>query len=128
LGTFKVFTAKNKLPAVQDYKSTANNDFWAAFPYNSKQFWGPRVYGPWQTRSSDRARLEAVCRDLENGADNGCRGDSRNASFSTNAPSAHDSSEEVTDAVATWVEQGIVAGLFDPISKPKNVKIYGVMC
>jgi hypothetical protein len=22
-----------------------------------------------------------------------------------------------------WVEQGIVAGLYDPISKPKNVKI-----
>lgn len=51
----KVFTAKNKLPAVQDYKSTANNDFWAKFAHNQSS-WGfrrcpPHSSGPVQTWS-----------------------------------------------------------------------------
>ncbi len=61
LQPLKVFTAKNKLPAVQDYKSTANNDFWAAFPHNQSS-WGfrrcpPHGSGPGQTWSAAATTL-----------------------------------------------------------------------
>jgi hypothetical protein len=73
-------------------------------------------------------RLEAVCRDLENGADIGCRGDARSPTVSSNASSAYDCGAEVTDAVAGWVEDGIAAGPFDPALRPSNAKVNGVMC
>jgi len=76
----------------------------------------------------DHRRLLAVCKDLENGADIGCRGIGREPSVSTNAASSHDFGAEVTDAVASWVQQGIVAGPFKPSQRPKNAKINGVMC
>jgi hypothetical protein len=33
-----------------------------------------------------------------------------------------------TDAIATWVKQGIVAGPLDPKWRPPDAKISGVMC
>jgi len=76
----------------------------------------------------DKAALEAACRDLEEGADIGCRGGCRNGSFSGNAPSAYEYGAEVTDAIAGWVKKGIVAGPFSPEKRPQGVKINGIMC
>jgi hypothetical protein len=77
---------------------------------------------------SDRERLTAVCRDLENGADIGCRGEFRQPTTSSNASSAILHGAQVTDAVADWVKQGIVAGPIDPAKRPKNAKVNGIMC
>jgi hypothetical protein len=72
--------------------------------------------------------LEAVCRDLENGADIGCRGEARSPTVSSNASSAYDCGPEVTDAIAGWVEDGIAAGPFNPADRPSDAKVNGVMC
>ncbi len=121
----KIFSPKNTLPNIADYSVAASDKFWAAFPTNPKltgkssvsstrlRFWANAI------GCGDRERLEAVCRDLDNGADIGCRGDPRNASFSSNAPSAFECGAEVTDAIATWVKQGIVAGPLDPGEWPQ---------
>jgi hypothetical protein len=77
---------------------------------------------------SDRERLDAVCRDLENGADIGCRGEARSPTISSNAASAYDCGIEVTDAIAGWVEDGIAAGPFDPADRPHDAKVNGFMC
>jgi hypothetical protein len=76
----------------------------------------------------DCSRLELVCRDLENGADIGCRGRAREPTVSGNAPSAIEAGAQVTDALAEWVQQGIVAGPFPPELRPKNAKVNGIMC
>jgi hypothetical protein len=76
---------------------------------------------------SDRDRLAAVCRDLENGADIGYRGQFRQPTTSSNASSALVHGAQVTDAVADWVKQGIVAGPLDPAARPANAKVNGIM-
>jgi len=72
--------------------------------------------------------LEAVCNDLTNGADIGCKDPFRAASYSSNAPSALAFGPEVTDAIADWVEQGFAAGPFHPRHRPGNAKVSGIMC
>ena len=69
-----------------------------------------------------------MCRDLENGGDIGCRGTARDPTHSSNAASAHDRGAEVTDAIASWVVQGFVAGPFKKENRPATAKINGVMC
>jgi len=69
-----------------------------------------------------------VCKDLEEGADIGCKGSARNSSYSSNAPSAYEFGPEVTDAIADWITQGFAAGPFDPSHRPANAKVNGIMC
>jgi hypothetical protein len=130
----KNFTPKKNLPTLADYSIDADEKFWEKFPSNHKLL-GKSTVSATRLRSwanavgcNDWDRLHKVCRDLENGADIGCRGTARNATVCTNAPSAHDAGGEVTDAIAVWVEQGIVAGPFDKAARPTNAKINGVMC
>jgi hypothetical protein len=72
--------------------------------------------------------LEIICQDLTNGADIGCKGNFRQSSTSTNAPSAYEFGPEVTDAIAEWVSQGFAAGPFDTADRPTNAKVSGIMC
>jgi hypothetical protein len=134
LPPLKTFIPKHKLPAVSNYKTHASEDFWSSFPSNTTRKGVSPVSAirllSWANAvgCDDHRRLLAVCKDLEEGADIGCRGTAREPSFSTNAASSHDFGAEVTDAVASWVQQGIVAGPFKPSEQPRNVKINGVMC
>jgi hypothetical protein len=130
----KSFVPKNALPTLTDYAANADETFWRIFPSNMNMT-GKSSVSSTRLRSwanavgcGDRERLEAVCRDLDNGADIGCRGEPRKASLSSNAPSAHECGAEVTDAIATWVKQGIVAGPLDPKKRPPDAKVSGVMC
>jgi hypothetical protein len=50
---------------------------------------------------------------LEQGADIGCRGEFRNASFSKNAESAFKFPAEITDAIEAWITKGFAKGSFD---------------
>jgi hypothetical protein len=72
--------------------------------------------------------LEVVVGDLEGGADIGCEGEGRRATFSGNASSAKMAGEQVTDAVASWVKKGFVRGPLDVRDVPAGAKINGLMC
>jgi hypothetical protein len=124
LPPLKPFTAKISLPAISDYSTTADDQFWDKFPSN-KNTSGKSTVSPVRLRSwanavgcADRDRLQAVCKDLENGADIGCRGPARDPTHSTNASSAIEYGAQVTDAIATWVKQGLVAGPFNTADRP----------
>jgi hypothetical protein len=103
----KNFVPKYPLPTLGDYSANADETFWEKFPANMNMT-GKSSVSSTRLRSwanavgcGDRERLDAVCRDLDNGADIGCKGEPRKASFSYNAPSAHECGAEVTDAIAT---------------------------
>lgn len=71
--------------------------------------------------------LDAVCKDLIEGADIGCRGSSREPSRSTNAPSAYIDGYKVTDAISDWVEKGFAYGPVDINEVPEKAKVSGIM-
>ena len=77
----------------------------------------------------NKAVLGSVLRDLREGARIGVAEPFRIASKSTNAPSAIEHGEEVTDALLDWMEDGYVIGPFDEKDIPfSKAKISGLMC
>ena len=72
--------------------------------------------------------VNLVCRDLEEGADIGCRGASRGQTVSGNAASCQLYPEQITDAVGGWLEKGFAAGPFSKGEVPEGAKINGMMC
>jgi hypothetical protein len=134
LPSVKIFRPKIPLPPVGDYRSAQGPQFWSQFPKNTALL-GVSPINPVRLRSwanavgcDDRLRLNLVCRDLENGADIGCKGRAREPTFSGNALSAIKAGAQVTDALAEWTQQGIVAGPFTTQERPKNAKVNGIMC
>ncbi len=82
----------------------------------------------WAVGYNNNELLDKVCKDLENGADIGCKGAARSPAVSSNAPSALEFKEQVTDAVADWVAAGFAAGPFFPSDRPAAAKVNGMMC
>jgi hypothetical protein len=130
----KVFKSKHPLPAVADYKAAQPAEFWEKFPSNGSMV-GKSTICPsklralaWSVGYRDVALLELVCRDLTDGANIGCRGPARLASVSSNAPSAFDFPEQITDAIADWIVAGFAAGPFQPADRPPAAKVNGIMC
>ena len=130
----KVFKPKHPLPAVADYKEPQPAEFWEKFPSNGSMV-GKSTICPnklralaWSVGYRDVALLELVCRDLTDGANIGCRGPARLASVSSNAPSAFDFPEQITDAIADWIVAGFAAGPFQPADRPPAAKVNGIMC
>ena len=77
----------------------------------------------------NEAILSAVVGDLRHGARIGVSDGYRVPSTSTNAPSALEHGEEVTDALLQWVEEGLVIGPYDPGEVPfDRTKVSGLMC
>ncbi|MFN9900316.1 MAG: hypothetical protein ACK55Z_16305, partial [bacterium] len=72
--------------------------------------------------------FEAVCRDIREGADIGCRGQFREQSGSSNAPSAFEYAAQVTDSIAAWVDKGFVFGPLNKDQLPPGAKVNGIMC
>jgi hypothetical protein len=119
---------------VTDFQKPAPPEFWSKFPSNNDDI-GKSLVNPVKLESLARAtgcadweRLEVVCTDLRQGADIGCSGRFRNASVSSNAPSAYQYPHEVTEAIADWIRKGFAKGPFPINERPKNVKINGIMC
>jgi hypothetical protein len=130
----KVFKAKHQLPPITDYTTNPGPDFWAQFPSN-KITVGKSTICPhklrnlaWAVGYNNNELLDKVCKDLENGADIRCKGAARSPTISSNAPSALEFKEQVTDAVADWVAAGFAAGPFSPSDRPAASKVNGMMC
>jgi hypothetical protein len=90
----KTFKPKYQLPLIEDYKTEAPAEFWEIFP-DREPGAGHSLVSEQKLREAQmEAKLEAgpvfeaVCRDIREGADIGCRGQFREQSGSSNAPSA----------------------------------------
>jgi hypothetical protein len=130
----KIFKPKHQLPILADYTVDPGPDFWARFPSNLSRT-GKSTICPdklrnlaWAVGYNQLELLEKVCKDLSDGADIGCKGDARNPTFSSNAPSALEFKEQVTDSIADWVTSGFAAGPFPPEQRPPTAKVNGMMC
>ena len=111
----KIFTPKFELPCLEDYRRDAPQSYWDVFPKNLS--WPAKsLVSHTRLRSMalecgfrDLVLLDKICRDLEFGADIGCRGDFRRPSYATNAPSAYENGQKVSDAIADWCHK---AGIY----------------
>ena len=130
----KNFVPKNGIQNLSCYRSDPGSEFWDKFPKNLH--WGGEPFIKLdklrtlaeRTGYDGGARFALVCKDLSEGADIGCAGAGRSPSRSTNAPSALEYPEQVTDAVATWVIKGLVYGPVEEDKVPANAKVNGIMC
>ena len=129
----KVFKPKFNLPRLDDYNSTFPNWFWAQAPSN---YVAPAVslVDPHKLNSLarlygffDLGLLEKVCSDLRSGAIIGCKGDFRNPSHATNAPSAYENGAQVTDAICDWLAKGFAYGPVHLSEVPPSAKFSGIM-
>ena len=129
----KTFQAKNALPRLRSYREDPVPGFWEKFPVNKEAAGWSLIKGDKLRVLAERvgyrgAQLDLLLKDLGSGADVGCRGSSRKATWSGNAASAYEFGEQVTDAVASWVVNGFVMGPVDRADLPGGVKVNGIMC
>lgn len=129
----KVFKPSCGLLRLVNYKGGASAKYWAAFPA-SKARLGKSLIDETAVRRvaarvgcSDWGRLERACAILKDGADIGCKGMARTASFSKNAASAIQCGYQVSDAVAAWITKGFASGPFTEEEVPAGAKISGIM-
>lgn len=130
----KVF--KPKCPEVlklSEYKGQFCNEFWNSFPEFKSHTGSSAIKGK-ELRLlantfgiSDKNRLDRVIKRIYNGADIGCVAPFRNPTFSTNASSAYEFGEAVSDAIACWLKKGFAYGPVDKKNLPKEAKVSGIM-
>ena len=136
-GKQKEFQAKHGITKLKDYSVAPTDDFWEQFP---KMSWEEAKHTKCGINSGlllelgrqvdypDMASLQAAYRDLEQGARLGVSPEHYMASSSTNAPSALECGEEVTDALAGWVKSKFAMGPFGPDEVPfETIRKSGLM-
>ena len=122
-----------QIPALTDYRKPAPPEFWAQFPSNYKCPAKSAMSGKQLKRwvdalgCDDEAGLARVFNYIENGADIGCRGTTREPSRSSNAAGAFAAGAQVTDAVAEWTHKGYAFGPVDAEAVPRSAKVSGIM-
>ena len=130
----KIF--KPRFPQIkrqESYETDAGRDFWADFPTNLseevKAEFSHKELKKLATElgSKNMARIGEVAGYLERGADIGCRGIYRTATFSKNAASAYEAGPEVTDAIAGWIVDGYAYGPVEEWEVPAEAKVSGIM-
>jgi len=127
----KKFKPKHDLPVLKDYRVPAPPSFWDKFPSNTMPVGKSMINGTELKRLATAAGCwttadEAIFKDLTEGADIGCKGRFRQASFSKNAESAFLFPQEITDAIAAWIVKKFAKGPFD--QPEEGAKVNGIMC
>ena len=129
----KIFKPKHSLPILKNYRKPAPSEFWNNFPTNlvqpSKSMVNPHLMKQMalETKFADLTLLNTIYNDLLHGANLGCNGSSRLPSFSTNAPSAFEFAEHVTDTIADWTTKKFAYGPVPLTHVPASAKINGMM-
>lgn len=129
----KTFKPKFKLPILSCYNSPAPPSYWEIFPKNLSQPAKSLIDADELKRAAldahflDRSLLEQICEDVKHGADIGCRGLYRNPSTASNAPSAIQNGERVSDSLAEWVAKKFAYGPVPPNQVPPHAKFAGLM-
>ena len=131
------FVPKHNIQKLSDYTVPPDESFWENFPSVSWEE-AANIKGKidydllWELGEQldypDLNSLKAACRDLEEGARLGVSPDHHMASTSTNALSALEHGEMVTDALAGWLESKFAMGPFSPEEVPfKMFRLSGLM-
>ena len=129
----KVFSPKYKLPVLKDYRRDAPQSFWDSFPVNLSWPGTSLVNADRlqamasQVPQLNKGILASVLQDLRQGAKIGCTGKFREPSKASNAPSAFEDGEKVTDAICDWVKKGFAFGPVKFEDVPANAKYSGIM-
>ena len=116
-----------------NYRSPAPTSYWEQFPKNLSTEAFSLVSGTKLRKLAfhygfkDKALLNTICCDLSQGALIGCVGDFRKPGRASNAPSAFDDGEKVSDAIASWCNKGFVYGPVEKKDVPAEAKFNGVM-
>ena len=109
----------NDMPWLSNYAETPGDEFWRVFLYLSwekgKQIQGtinPIKLYRMATKSNypDMATVIEIIEDIKHGRDIGCRGVNLCPSVSSNAPSAYEHGQKVTDSIADGIRKGIMIG------------------
>ena len=129
----KVFSPKFNLPILEDYRKDAPSSYWDAFPKNFS-FPAKSFVNHVKLRElaldcgfKNLALLDLICTELEFGADIGCTGEYRRPGTASNAPSAYENGQKVSDAIADWCSKGFVLGPLPDREVPKEAKFNGIM-
>ena len=121
------------LSRLESYESDPGEEFWRAFPTNLSEEINPQFNGEAlkelaiKLKVENMVRVNRVAGNLASGADIGCRGIYRAATFSKNAASAYETGPEVTDAIVGWIEDGYA---YSPVAEeevPAGAKVSGIM-
>ena len=137
----KEFKAKNpEIPVLMDYSKLASNEWWGYWPsltweegIKIKSEINPSKMIKWADRADhpDMAMVLEIAEDLRRGCDIGTRGEFLCPSYSSNAPSAYEYGNRVTDCIVQGIKDGIMIGPMDkkdiPFPKDVGVKINGIM-
>ena len=118
----KKFNAKCGLPVVRDYRQNAKETYWLDWPKvsweNARKF--KSTIDPdkleevaWETAYPNKAVLGNVLADIREGANIGVDDEHRQASDSTNALSALEYGERVSDSLCKMMKEGFIMGPFD---------------
>ena len=129
----KKFKPKCNLPVLDNYEESPTESYWTEFPKNLEKPGKSLI--DWEKlkelatfyKYPDKEGLEQVLDWLKNGAKLGCKGEFRRATKSTNARSALDDGEKVSDAIADWVEKKFCYGPVPLDEIDKDAKISGIM-
>ena len=122
-----------QIKRLESYEGDPGQEFWSNFPSNlseevKAEFSHSRLRElAAELGSKNMNRIDRVAGNLENGADIGCRGVYRAATFSKNAASAYESGPEVSDAIAGWIVDGYAYGPVDEVEVPAGAKVSGIM-
>jgi hypothetical protein len=121
-----------EIPLLEDYRSTPSKAFWDKFPHSPlpsgistrvnikvlKQKVSSMA-GKWTRHQFSRANRSI--QDLEEGA-SACQSGPLPPMVVPNAESAYEHGAIITDNIATWVKEGILAG---PFPSPPSVRLQG---
>ena len=134
----KEFSPKYPGMKLEDYGQPPGEDFWRKVKKNrwedlrerkSDINEGKLLEMALETDYPNKAVLGRAIQDLKEGDKIGVEGNYRVASTSTNAPSALDHGEEVTDALLDWLHDFYCIGPYDQDEVPiEEAKISGLMC
>lgn len=129
-----MFKPKHNLPKLTNYVDPAPNWFWCTFPKNLTSPGISKVNHKrleelaLQNGFKDRKLLSSICSGIIHGENIGCKGQPREKSWSSNAPTSLQFGEQVTDAIADWIHKGFAYGPIDLNEAPTDIKVNGIMC
>ena len=129
----KTFSPKHNLMVLDSYDGEAPPLFWETFPKNHRTTPSSLINADllrklaFETGFPDRTLIETIANDIKSGARIGCTGVYRSPTTASNAPSAIQNGERVSDAIASWVSKGFAYGPVDPEDTPAEAKFSGLM-
>ena len=135
----KVFVSKHRTPLLLDYAKQAPEGWWDHWPslawdeaQKLKSPISPVRMMKWAQEAGhpDLGMVQEICKDLRVGCDLGTRGEYLCPSTSTNAPSAYEYGDRVTDSIIDGIKSGIMMGPMTKEQIPfreKGIKVSGIM-